>query len=513
MTSLPLAQSGNDPTVIRFTHLPLDIHNLILELLSPSDIIALRKTCRTMVDATSQRLLWLKLVERMCQDNTVYRHSFPTDDMSVLELEYATMSPKKWESLALKSESLEEELPSFATNIIRPEYFSNDAEPEDLYLVPGGRFLIILQRGYLYLWDLGYISAIGSARSEMKEIARIQTDCSSYTVHASPDGSALRILAVSYEPEAFTKYDYDVLEIFPWKPSPQFTLIASLSVTSSYDLDFTSVCGDKLTLVYGPLIKIWDFKEDEWATWNTNGEHRQILMTKETIVLIDEHNLSVWDVPKLVKDATARSAGEPTVQPSKPRCTLNYTNGYRPFTGYICKGLCDWYTGSPQPLWYDLLNTSNGYSYHFDRFEADVSDLQSLDIPIKSLPSFQLPNTGIYGAFILPYRACGQSIIVPWGNTRGMRCHIGSTTPGDTRDHNVTLRLVDRISPRCVSFCPVSGRLVYISPFEDQIEVVDYLWPTDVPQGVDQQVGIPNQPKDKQERTSDTITTPTEVDG
>lgn len=159
-----------------------------------------------MVEATSQRLLWLKVVERMCQDNTVYRHSFPTTSMSLLDLEYAAMAPKKWELLALRGKSLEDEIPSFATHTIGSQYFVGDADPKDLYLIPGGRFLIVLQRGYLNLWDLGYISAIGSVRPEMKEIARIQTDCLSYTVHTSPDGSALRILAVNYEPDdTFTK--------------------------------------------------------------------------------------------------------------------------------------------------------------------------------------------------------------------------------------------------------------------------------------------------------------------
>lgn len=39
----------DDLTVVHFAHLPLDIHNLVIEMLSPSDIIALRKVWRPSV--------------------------------------------------------------------------------------------------------------------------------------------------------------------------------------------------------------------------------------------------------------------------------------------------------------------------------------------------------------------------------------------------------------------------------------------------------------------------------
>ena len=208
--------------------------------------------------------------------------------------------------------------------------------------------------------------------------------------------------------------------------------------------------------------------------------YRKILMTTDTIILIDEDDLSVWDVPKLKSNASALSQDfEPDI-PVKPRCTIRYPDGYSPPAAFTCKGLCDWYTGSPQPLWYDLLHTSDeGYLHHFDRFEADISDLQNLNATIKRLPSFELPQVGyVVDSFIMPYRACGQNIVVAWRSRQGVHCHIGSSSSTCPRRGDVTLRLTKSAESSSISFCPVSGRLAYIKA--TGIEVIDYLWPNDV---------------------------------
>ncbi|KAF8970144.1 hypothetical protein BDZ97DRAFT_1641537, partial [Flammula alnicola] len=138
-------------------HLPLDIHTLILELLSPSDIIALRKTCKALLEATTQRVVWVDALQRMCDENTIYSYSYPTEGVSLLELEYTCMAPERWARLARKHTSIVEEVPSHMTRILTPPHPrtpQNIDSPDQLYLIPGGRFLVTLLRSHLSIWDL-----------------------------------------------------------------------------------------------------------------------------------------------------------------------------------------------------------------------------------------------------------------------------------------------------------------------------------------------------------------------
>lgn len=38
--------------------------------------------------------------------------------------------------------------------------------------------------------------------------------------------------------------------------------------------------GDIIVLVYGPVIKVWNFVQDKWATWRTSFPHYQSLQVK-----------------------------------------------------------------------------------------------------------------------------------------------------------------------------------------------------------------------------------------
>jgi len=148
-----------------------------------------------MFEASLQRIVWIKALDRMCSENTVYFPSFRTDEMDVQELECATMAPKRWENLIKSRESsFEEPIPSFTTGKINIP--ASLDEPERLYLVPGGRFLVVLQEYHLTLWDLGSFSG---TLDEILPIHSIYSDCYSFTTHMSSDGpsSTLRILAIT----------------------------------------------------------------------------------------------------------------------------------------------------------------------------------------------------------------------------------------------------------------------------------------------------------------------------
>jgi hypothetical protein len=73
------------------------------------------------------------------------------------------------------------------------------------------------------------------------------------------------------------RQSYEVFEIYPDQPDAQLVSIARLSILSEHGLDFTSVAGNRLVLLYGPLIKIWDFVTNAWASWNAGETSHQVI--------------------------------------------------------------------------------------------------------------------------------------------------------------------------------------------------------------------------------------------
>ncbi|KAF4616475.1 hypothetical protein D9613_008439 [Agrocybe pediades] len=413
-----------------------------------------------MLEASSQRIVWIKAVERMCYENTVYLPSYVVHDMGIRELEHAAMAPRRWELLTKSGlTSLEEPIPVSASRTINiPDHLS---EPHRLFLIPGGRFLLVLQHKHLTLWDL--------AVEPIEPLHSVPTNCYTFTTHMSYDGrSALRILTIT---EKYNAYFLEMLEIAPWSTTPQFTLLDTLFVPSDYVLDFSSVCGDVVAVVHGPMIKLWNFVTGSWATWNTNCQSLQILMTEENITLIHQTHLAVWDIPNFLPDAQTEAIKDEPQVVTPPRKLMSYPPSYtHPESGYSCYGLCDWYTGSPQPLWFDHISVHRDESsdddptLHVSRFDTQESGVHwtlSFGLPFH-------PDTAI-----APYRVSGQNIVIIWCTAAGIYCHTGAPNV----DRMTTLCLLKGVRITRTSFCPISGRLVYITSKADGIRVIDFLPP------------------------------------
>ena len=120
------------------------------------------KTCKAFELTTRQRVVWLAVLHRVCLDNTLFLPSFPMSDMSDLELEQASIAPHKWIELCGTSKK---QYPGESGVILRPRTTriirDVDITPDDvpyLFLVPGGRYLVVAANKRLFVWDLGYVS-------------------------------------------------------------------------------------------------------------------------------------------------------------------------------------------------------------------------------------------------------------------------------------------------------------------------------------------------------------------
>jgi len=136
---------------------------------------------------------------RMCEENTAHPSSFPIADMGLLDLEYASMGATRWKKLVSDTGNAGKGLLSaFRVRRIRNE--PNDILSAQLYLIPGGRFLLTLHAGSLLIWDLLDIHEASDPadmdRQPMATVGSIQ--CNSFMAHPTPDGSGIIIITVTY---------------------------------------------------------------------------------------------------------------------------------------------------------------------------------------------------------------------------------------------------------------------------------------------------------------------------
>jgi hypothetical protein len=170
-------------TKLTLANFPLDLQITICIFLRPIDILALRtvchqsivldffvaqageqiKTCKAFEKTTGRRVVWLAALHRVCVDNTLFLPSFPIPDMSDLELEQAAIAPHRWLHLC---GVFKKQHPGDPGAILRPrttrfimsvDMWANGTGPM-LFLVPGGRYVVVVANECLFVWDLGYVS-------------------------------------------------------------------------------------------------------------------------------------------------------------------------------------------------------------------------------------------------------------------------------------------------------------------------------------------------------------------
>ena len=162
----------------------------------------LSKTCKAFQHITRQRAVWVAALHRVCIDNTLFLPSFPICDMSDLEIEKAAMGPRRWIELcgAYERQHLKDPCAMLCPRSTR---IINDLFPTEtstqFFLVPGGRYLVRLAPGIIFVLDLGYAS---SDDSDIKLIASVEVDGTyngaeyrdwDFMVQATPDGMGLTI--------------------------------------------------------------------------------------------------------------------------------------------------------------------------------------------------------------------------------------------------------------------------------------------------------------------------------
>ena len=243
-------------------------------------------------------------MKAICEEDTIFLPSFPLEHLSVKELEAVASGPIRFASLMKRHGRSKAQMDQIATTEPQmPRYertltfdvSSLQSLPQNLlfnipklYLIPGGRFLVLSSRNVLQLWDLG-IFLTESSRKDPMLLAQHVSDHDDVwrrtSVHsnAADNGESIRIARCNHDrwvspatkglqADPFdARNTIQILEIFPSAANPEFKILRTAQ-TLIDGLCCISVCGNLLVIVCEHIIKLWDFVENTWASFGIEKE-------------------------------------------------------------------------------------------------------------------------------------------------------------------------------------------------------------------------------------------------
>ncbi|KAF8801990.1 hypothetical protein BYT27DRAFT_7173545 [Phlegmacium glaucopus] len=463
--------------------IPFDLQITICTFLHPSDILALRQTCKAFQLPTRQRFVWEDALRRVCINNTLFLPSFPIPDLTILELEHAAMAPRRWIELctAVESHDSGAELCSRTIRIINSPFATRCCE---LFIVPGGRYLVGYWPEGIFVWDLGYTS-----NADCKLIASVE--CKSYfcMAQATPDDMGL----VIFSSRRYT--DCSVYEIYPQSETPQLTRIAHLNFSG----DLSACLLPDKVIWYGLyedkiVVRVWDFRRNHSTSFSADFDvgrlrHRvkgiKVLATMTAIIVLCKEGILVWAIPPLSPEPLDFSDYDPAHIP--PLVEIPFPDGTSPHTEFFAQ-TSHWYLGSSQPLYFDVFcKLLDSGKVDTDRTVHRFKIIVEPDLHDTSLhliyTSEVIPNEM---ANSLPYMICEDTLVAYWYNpvcTYNMPstwvCVTGLTsTSGVANGILHDSPAVEMLLPQhgyAYSLCPASGKLVHLNSDTDRIFVMDFL--------------------------------------
>ena len=142
-----------------------------------------------MAGPTSLRTVWINALMRMCFENCIITASFSVSKLSLLELEYAAMGPERWAVAMARAHSKKLAfLPPYKIyKPFRPPNYLSSLCPQ-IFLIPGGRYLLTLCQEVIAIWDL-----LDTSGSPTEPLATISGSFQTFTVSPTSDGLGVRV--------------------------------------------------------------------------------------------------------------------------------------------------------------------------------------------------------------------------------------------------------------------------------------------------------------------------------
>jgi hypothetical protein len=195
------------------------------------------------------------------------------------------------------------------------------------------------------------------------------------------------------------------------------------------------------------------------------------VVSEDALIFLCRSHISIWKVTGLSNQKPRFSGDPPLFSPDLEipyLLTIFDADDMHDFAGP-----CNWYSGTAQPLLYDLIHPpDNDYIFsELSRFEVVFDGFGHAEL--LSLATMEMPNDPAFE----PYRFSQGTLTTWWCDGTHIQAHISSSkghpiaeTVGDILLFAVDLDWSINIS----SFCPSSGRLVCLDN-EQTVHVVDFL--------------------------------------
>lgn len=158
--------------------------------------------------AAASRTVWLSALDRVCDQHGIFKPTYPTDKMTLSELEHAASGPHRFVNdygSAPKSHTEAYMKRWIPCRMRTPDSDTSDGlyKISNLYLIPGGRFLLTAGKpadpsslGSLCLWDLGY-NTHSPAKAFPVATAPIDNPTVTLTACPSLQGSYLDVMILT----------------------------------------------------------------------------------------------------------------------------------------------------------------------------------------------------------------------------------------------------------------------------------------------------------------------------
>lgn len=173
--------------------------------------------------------------------------------------------------------------------------------------------------------------------------------------------------------------------------------------------------------------------------------------------------------------------------PLPPAFDVPYTTS-RPPGEDLYAGPSDWYSGTPLPITYDVATPLSLEVTHLQRYEIavqnDLAYATLIETPAGAVPAWDDDNFKL-----APYRFCLDALVTWWfeAHTDTMKIYTGLVRPPPARAaedtavsqhfHGVQTASITGAGTAS-SFCPISGRFVYLDDDDESLEgvvILDFL--------------------------------------
>lgn len=411
--------------------LPFEVELEIIEYVDVRDIISLQLTCKSLYNLIEghSKLIWRRCLKRQCVENGLFWPTYK-DLSTAAEYKHASILPilssRAYQSATKKGK----EIPHTVTKLAFPPDHSL-AALEDIYLVPGGRYLLTFEKGWMAVWDLNP----PGEQLKPKEMMHhwVGPFDNLVCINMVDNGKLHVVLSFTGEEQPVTSSDSTIFvcistyEFFEIEVSDEGAFeVRSLSRFCIVHLgeefvNVYTVLGGKVTFhVNGKdfdTTLVWDYVRNGYAGWKLGGitDICEVFSSDGHVFYINEEGLHAAKIPPLkpndIGGVLLRVLAQDVLVP-----TSFYSYGVKydiASAEQVIGGDLRWGILEDEPLIFQIKEHIDGMlRIHRYQFKFDATDDQKGSL--KLLETSECNMTEYKNLASRPYQVCDNRLAMIW---------------------------------------------------------------------------------------------------